>query len=82
MSIRDWLRPRTTMSIPVLNWDINGDTLIAWINDDEFYDIRPDAVGDFRLSINSLSNVYTEFLGAYNSYVDAQYGASDHVGDA
>jgi len=81
----DWSIP----SIPMLTWEINGNHLTAWINDDELFDIRPAdkfhslRVGTslFDLHINSVSHATSVYLGTHTRIVDAQQAADRHIGN-
>lgn len=71
------------------DWKINGDSLVAWINDLEFFDIRPDFYSlpsgqvqeGYRLSINHVGHGASVYLGWFLFAAQAQSAARRHIGD-
>ncbi|QDH91702.1 hypothetical protein SEA_PHRAPPUCCINO_24 [Mycobacterium phage Phrappuccino] len=62
------------------DWKINGDSLIAWISDTEFFDISPSEQGH-KLTVNHVGHAQSVFLGHYIRISEAQAAARQHIGD-
>lgn len=64
-------------------WEINGDSLTAWISKDELFDIRPadDDWNIWTLHISSIKHVQSVYLGSFDRISEAQKAARIHLGD-
>ena len=64
------------------DWQVAGDSFVAWIGTTEFFEIRPDPVtGDFHLTLNDTGTAQTTRLGSYGYARDAMKAAKVHLGD-
>lgn len=64
-------------------WEINGDSLTAWVNDLEMFDIFPSPTHEdlWLLHYNHVGLSNATFLGSYGRISDAQGAAKDWLGD-
>lgn len=66
-------------------WEINGESLTAWVNDDEFYEIAPvdQKIGAttfpaFRITLNNIQTLTAQILTHAAGLTYAQYYAHNH----
>lgn len=67
-------------NIIVLDWIVTGHELISWINDLEFFDIRPTPASEtFALRLNHMGTATTLYLGESSTVAEAVGRAAQHL---